>query len=128
AWRSGWRCCTCWPRGRRSERCSFARPLPGCWCDGVAAHSSQAGANRGSGVKVLVTGGAGVIGSHLGEALIEGGHQVTALDDLSTGNRANLGALEGHERFRLVDGTIVDPELVERLMAEAELCFHLAAA
>ena len=79
-------------------------------------------------MKVLVTGGAGFIGSHLSEALVERGHQVTALDDLSTGSRANLRALEADEQFKLVEGTIVDHGLVERLMAEAELCFHLAAA
>lgn len=79
-------------------------------------------------MRVLVTGGAGFIGSHLCEALVERGHQVTALDDLSTGARANLAALEGHERFSLVVGSILDPPLLDRLFAEADLCYHLAAA
>jgi UDP-glucose 4-epimerase len=79
-------------------------------------------------VKVLVTGGAGFIGSHLCEGLVDCGERVVALDDLSTGRRANLRALDGHPRFRLVQGSILDEALVEALMAEADLCFHLAAA
>ena len=79
-------------------------------------------------MRVLVTGGAGFIGSHLCEALVARGHTVTALDDLSTGNPENLAGLRGCDRFRLVEGTILDEPLVERSFAESELCFHLAAA
>lgn len=70
----------------------------------------------------LVTGGAGFIGSHLANALLAKGHAVTVLDDLSTGHRHNLPP-----RARLVVGDIQDAPLVERLMAAADGCFHLAA-
>ena len=79
-------------------------------------------------MKVLITGGAGFIGSHLAERLVAEGHSVTALDDLSTGRRENLASLEGSNRFRLVTGTILDPALVQALVDEAEVIFHLAAA
>jgi len=79
-------------------------------------------------MKVLITGGAGFIGSHLAERLVAEGHSVTALDDLSTGRRENLASLEGSNRFRLVVGTILDPALVQALVDEAEVIFHLAAA
>jgi UDP-glucose 4-epimerase len=77
---------------------------------------------------VLVTGGAGFIGSHLCEALVARGHRVTALDDLSTGRRENLAALQGSQRFALVTGSILDGSVVHQLLSESELCFHLAAA
>ena len=79
-------------------------------------------------MKVLITGGAGFIGSHLAERLVAEGHSVCALDDLSTGRRENLASLEGSNRFRLVTGTILDPALVQALVDEAEVIFHLAAA
>ncbi len=79
-------------------------------------------------MKVLITGGAGFIGSHLAERLVAEGHSVTALDDLSTGRRENLASLEGSNRFRLVVGTLLDPALVQALVDEAEVIFHLAAA
>ncbi|PQV57477.1 UDP-glucose 4-epimerase [Defluviimonas denitrificans] len=79
-------------------------------------------------MKVLITGGAGFIGSHLAERLVAEGHSVCALDDLSTGRRENLASLEGSNRFRLVTGTILDPCLVQALVDEAEVIFHLAAA
>jgi UDP-glucose 4-epimerase len=56
------------------------------------------------------------------------GHAVTALDDLSTGRRENLASLAGSNRFRLVEGTILDPALVQALTDEADVIFHLAAA
>lgn len=79
-------------------------------------------------MKVLITGGAGFIGSHLSERLVAEGHAVTALDDLSTGRRENLSALAGNNRFRLVEGTILDPALVQTLADDADVIFHLAAA
>jgi UDP-glucose 4-epimerase len=79
-------------------------------------------------MRILVTGGAGFIGSHLCDALLAHGHQVTALDDLSTGNRSNLVAAEAVPDFELVDGTILDAATIERLMSRVDLCYHLAAA
>jgi UDP-glucose 4-epimerase len=75
----------------------------------------------------LVTGGAGFIGSHLCEYLVARGWRVTALDDLSTGSIRNLAALEGNKRFRLFVGSAADAELVQKLCADAEVVFHLAA-
>jgi UDP-glucose 4-epimerase len=79
-------------------------------------------------VKILVTGGAGFIGSHLSEALIARGDRVVVLDDLSTGQLENLATLRSAPGFLFVEGSITDHELVDRLIGEAELCFHLAAA
>ena len=78
--------------------------------------------------RVLVTGGAGFIGSHLVEHLIGRGDQVRALDDLSTGSRANLAALEGEPRFELVEGSVLDTPLVDRLVQDSDVVYHLAAA
>jgi nucleoside-diphosphate-sugar epimerase len=76
----------------------------------------------------LVTGGAGFIGSHLCEALLESGQEVWALDDLSTGRLENLRTFERHPRFRFLEGTVTDPALVGGLIAQCERVFHLAAA
>jgi UDP-glucose 4-epimerase len=77
-------------------------------------------------VRVLVTGGAGYIGSHLVDALCEQGHEVRVIDNLSTGRAANLAQRLGDIRF--VNGSILDPMLVEREVQEVDLVFHLAAA
>ncbi|PPB79518.1 UDP-glucose 4-epimerase [Albidovulum inexpectatum] len=79
-------------------------------------------------MKILITGGAGFIGSHLAERLIREGHDVTALDDLSTGRRENLVSIAAHPRFRLVEGSVLDTDLVEDLVDACDLVFHLAAA
>jgi UDP-glucose 4-epimerase len=79
-------------------------------------------------MRSLVTGAAGFIGSHLTEYLVGAGHDVVGLDDLSTGREQNLAAVAGHPRFRLVEGTILDGGLVDRLTAGADSVYHLAAA
>lgn len=79
-------------------------------------------------MKALVTGGAGFIGSHLCERLIVEGAHVTVIDDLSTGKYANIGHLEGHERFRLVIDTILNAALVEELVKGVDVVYHLASA
>ena len=79
-------------------------------------------------MKVVITGGAGFIGSHLAERLIAEGHSVVALDDLSTGRRENLAAVERNPGFRFVEGTILDVALVNEVIAGADAVFHLAAA
>lgn len=79
-------------------------------------------------MKALVTGGAGFIGSHLCERLMEEGSHVTVIDDLSTGKYANIGHLEGHERFKLVIDSILNTALMEELVKDVDVVFHLASA
>jgi UDP-glucose 4-epimerase len=76
----------------------------------------------------LVTGGAGFIGSHLVDGLLAAGWRVTALDDLSTGSRANISHLSDCEGFEFVEGSILDPRLVSQLVAGCDRVYHLAAA
>lgn len=75
--------------------------------------------------KALVTGGAGFIGSNVVGLLVEAGYEVTVLDDLSTGHRANLAALTG---VRLLEGDVRDQETLSGAVAGAEVVFHLAAS
>jgi UDP-glucose 4-epimerase len=77
---------------------------------------------------VLVTGGAGFIGSHLCEALIKAGHKVTAIDNFSTGRASNLRNLEGASGFSLIEGSILEAQALTPLINEADYVFHLAAA
>jgi UDP-glucose 4-epimerase len=79
-------------------------------------------------VRILITGGAGFIGSHLARALARRGDDVLILDDLSTGTRENVENLLADGSAELVAGSIMDPELVEGCMREVDVCFHLAAA
>ncbi len=78
-------------------------------------------------VHYLVTGGAGFIGSHLVDALLEQGHRVTVLDDLSTGSLANLDHHRADPRLEFVQGSILDQPLVARLVSDADAIYHLAA-
>jgi UDP-glucose 4-epimerase len=79
-------------------------------------------------MKLLITGGAGFIGSHLAERLIEMGHLVIALDDLSTGTSSNIAQLEKNPNFEFIKGSMLDEKLVETLMSRVDGCFHLGAA
>lgn len=79
-------------------------------------------------MRILITGGAGFIGSHLAERLIGDGNRVTALDDLSTGQLKNLKSLENNPDFSFVKGNILDRVLVQDLVDQADVVFHLAAA
>ncbi len=76
----------------------------------------------------LITGGAGFIGSHLAERLIQEGHNVVVLDNLSTGHKANLNKLLSHPRFRLVVGDVTDVQCLAPLVRHADVVFHLAAS
>ena len=78
--------------------------------------------------KVLITGGAGFIGSHLAEALVATGKEVAVLDDLSTGSLDNLTALRKHKQFQFTEGSVQDEAMVTRLVANADFVYHLAAA
>ncbi len=77
---------------------------------------------------VLITGGAGFIGSHLAEVLLARGDEVTVLDNLSTGRYENVAHLDGQSRFRVVTGTILNETLVDKLVERCDAIFHLAAA
>jgi UDP-glucose 4-epimerase len=77
-------------------------------------------------MRVFITGGAGFIGSHLADALIARGDEVTILDNLTTGSATNIAHLEG--KIELVQGDIRDAALIEKLMAPADLVLHMAAA
>src|SRR5262245_6606546 len=73
----------------------------------------------------LVTGGAGFIGSHLVEALVERGHQVRVLDNFSTGDRANLDSV--YDRIELIDGDVTDLPTLRRVSRGVEVVLHQAA-
>jgi UDP-glucose 4-epimerase len=79
-------------------------------------------------MKILVTGGAGFIGSHLCERLVNSGHTVTAIDNLSTGRATNLLQLENNESFRLIEGSILDTKILNTLIRDNDYVFHLAAS
>jgi len=79
-------------------------------------------------MKALITGGAGFIGSHLAEALLAEGHRVVAIDDLSTGAEANIRHLFGRPDFQFVLETITNEVVMDRLVSECDIVFHLAAA
>jgi UDP-glucose 4-epimerase len=79
-------------------------------------------------MRILVTGGAGFIGSHLCEHLIDNGHTVTAIDNLSTGRVANLANLVSSNKFNLIEGSILDTKVLNSPVKEVDYIFHLAAA
>jgi nucleoside-diphosphate-sugar epimerase len=78
-------------------------------------------------LQVLVTGGAGFIGSHLCEALLDGGYDVIAVDNFLTGSPDNIAHLQDHPRFRLVEHDIVRPFEEADLPATLDAVFHLAS-
>jgi UDP-glucose 4-epimerase len=79
-------------------------------------------------VRFLITGGAGFIGSHLAELLLDRGHQVLLLDDLSTGSIENIRHLKNHERLQYFLDSIESRSMVAELVDEADIVIHLAAA
>ena len=79
-------------------------------------------------MKVLITGGAGFVGSHLAEALLARGDTVHVLDNLSTGSMENIGHLKGRERFHYVIDTVMNERVVAELVDHVDVVFHLAAA
>ena len=78
--------------------------------------------------RVLITGGAGFIGSHLAEALLARGDAVTVIDDESTGRADNLAAVREHDRLKFVRGSVADADLIRRCLEDMDEVYHLAAA
>jgi len=79
-------------------------------------------------MKALITGGAGFVGSHLAEALLERGDEVFALDNLSTGSIENIEHLKPHKRFRYVIDSVTNGPLAAELIDRVDVVFHMAAA
>jgi len=80
------------------------------------------------GLMILITGGAGFIGSHLAERLIARGEHVVVVDNLSTGSSQNLSGLQSSPRFRFVRDTVLNRDAMAELVRDADLVYHLAAA
>lgn len=79
-------------------------------------------------MKILITGGAGFIGSHLSDKLIGEGHEVTVIDDLSTGRYSNIAHLEDKPGFRLIIESVLNAGLMESLIRDTDRVYHMASA
>ncbi len=77
---------------------------------------------------VLITGGAGFVGSHLAEALLQRGQHVTIIDDLSTGRMENFAHIRAFPHFRFAIETIMNEAVMDRLVSECDMIYHLASA
>ncbi|HRF98072.1 MAG TPA: GDP-mannose 4,6-dehydratase, partial [Aggregatilineales bacterium] len=78
-------------------------------------------------VKALITGGAGFVGSHLAEYLLAQGQQVVVIDDLSTGKIKNLAQIQDNPNLQIVIEDIRNPLVLDRLVSECDVIYHLAA-
>lgn len=79
-------------------------------------------------MKILITGGAGFVGSHLADKLIGEGHEITVIDDLSTGRYSNVEHLEENSNFKLIIDTVLNADLMEELIRECDRVYHMASA
>lgn len=79
-------------------------------------------------MRYLVTGGCGFIGSHLCARLLEAGHELVVIDDLSTGRFENIEPIHQHAAFRLIVGSVLETELMDGLVRDCDAVFHLASA
>jgi UDP-glucose 4-epimerase len=85
-------------------------------------------ANKENGLRILITGGAGFIGSHLSDAYIQRGDEVYVLDDLSTGTIENIQHLKGHPRFHYTIDSVHNQPVTAELIDQCDVIFHMAAA
>jgi UDP-glucose 4-epimerase len=79
-------------------------------------------------MKILITGGAGFIGSHLADKLLDAGHEITVIDDLSTGRYSNIEHLEDNKNFTAIIDTVLHTGLMERLVRQNDRVYHMASA
>ncbi len=79
-------------------------------------------------MRILITGGAGFIGSHLAERLLNDGHEVHIIDNLSTGRLENIEDFKANPNFRYSIGSVLNRELMDKLISKSEQVYHLAAA
>src|SRR4051812_10279573 len=79
-------------------------------------------------MKILITGGAGFVGSHFADKLLADGDEITVIDDLSTGRYANVEHLEDRDGFRLIIDTVLNASLMEELIRESDRVYHMASA
>ena len=79
-------------------------------------------------MKILITGGAGFIGSHLAEQLLSDGHEVHVIDNLSTGRLENMETFKDKPKFHFTIGSILNRELMEKMISGCDQVYHLAAA
>ena len=84
--------------------------------------------SNGVAKKILITGGAGFIGSHLAEKLLQKGEEVFVVDDLSTGSIENIKHLKDDPKFHFIRGSVLDRDLVVQTVAKVDEIYHLAAA
>src|SRR6185295_10491164 len=92
-------------------------------------HSGRNAVSRtGAHMKILITGGAGFIGSHLAEGCLKEGWKVSIIDDLSTGSFENIAAMRFSGSFSYTIDSIFNASLMAELIDEADLIYHLAAA
>lgn len=96
--------------------------------ESVIGRTRRLDRKRGTSVRALITGGSGFIGSHLAEALLERGDSVTVVDNLSTGRFENIEHLVGRPGFQFAIETITNETVMDRLVSECDLIYHLAAA
>lgn len=78
--------------------------------------------------KVLITGGAGFIGSHLAEKLLNSGDEVFVIDNLSTGSLKNIEHIKENENFHFIEGSVVDEQKIDGLLEQSDEVYHLAAS
>ncbi|NIA17510.1 MAG: SDR family NAD(P)-dependent oxidoreductase, partial [Planctomycetes bacterium] len=78
--------------------------------------------------KILVTGGAGFIGSHLCQKLLAAGCKVTVIDDLSTGSLNNIARFKDNKKFEFIKGTVRSEKIMNELIQRCDTVYHLAAA